>query len=216
MTTTVHPQQKSTSLSHRWFARLWSSLEAGVDVESGPAKDSVFVDLPTQVVEIGPGLGSNLKRYRPGTTVIAFEPNRFMHDGLRSAASENGIELDLRATGIEEADLDEASQHAVVSSFTLCSVEDVAHALAGIRRILKPGGRFLFVEHIAADEGTTLARIQSVLRRPWALLADRCNLTAMTHVAIEQAGFSNVQSTIRELGPKLDPSRRTVYGIAIR
>ncbi len=208
--------QKPTSLSRRWFARLWSWLDGTVDTESAPAKDSVFVDLPARVVEIGPGLGSNLKRYRPGTTVIAFEPNRFMHSGLLAAASEHGIDLDLRATGIEEADLDDESEDAVVSSFALCSVGDAATALVQVRRVLKPGGRFLFVEHIGADPGTPLARVQSVLRRPWAVLADRCDLTANTHIAIEQAGFSNVQSHIRDLGPRFDPSRRTVYGTAIR
>lgn len=216
MSAAIDTQLKPVRLSQRWFARLWSWIEADVDVASGPAKDSAFVDLPEQVVEIGPGLGSNLKRYRPGTTVIAFEPNQFMHDGLRAAAAEHGIDLDLRANGIEAADLEEGSQDAVVSSFTLCSVDDVTVALTEIRRILKPGGRFLFVEHISAERGTGLARIQTMLRRPWAFIADSCDLTATTHMAIAEAGFSSVQSDIRDLGPRLDPSRRTVYGAAVR
>jgi ubiquinone/menaquinone biosynthesis C-methylase UbiE len=148
--------------------------------------------------------------------VIGFEPNRHMHPDLERTAAEHTIELDLRATGVERMDLPDASQDAVVSSFTLCSVENIDTALAEIRRVLKPGGRFLFVEHIAADHGTAMARAQTLFRRPWAMIADRCNLMAQTQVAMDRAGFSHVDSTIRGFGPKLDPSRRTLYGIATK
>ena len=61
-----------------------------------------------------------------------------------------------------------------------------------------------------------LARIQRWLRRPWAVIADRCDLTAHTDEAIDRAGFAEVQREIRDFGPKLDPSRRTLFGHAVR
>lgn len=216
MTAIVETARRPSIRSQRWFARLWSWIDDTVDETVGPIKDAVYSDLPTRIVEIGPGRGSNFKRYAPGTTVIAFEPNHFMHDDLRAAAAEHGIELDLRTGGVEDMDLADHSEEAVVSTFTLCSVENADIAIAEIRRILKPGGRFLFVEHITGEEGTAMVRAQTMLRRPWALLFDRCDLMATTHQAIERSGFTEVRSEIRRVGPKADPSRRTVFGFAIR
>lgn len=216
MTTVVGTVKAPSSRSRRRFARVWRWLDDTVDETVAPIKDALFSDLPARIVEIGPGRGSNFKRYAPGTTVIAFEPNRFMHADLQTEAAEHGIELDLRTNGVEAMDLADRSQDAVVSSFTLCSVPDTDIAITQIRRILKPGGRFLFVEHIAAEYGTTLARIQGWLRRPWAWLFDQCDIKANTHEALERSGFAKVDSQISGFGPKADPSRRTIYGTAVR
>jgi len=216
MTAVVDTVKAPSSRSRRRFARIWAWLDDTVDETVAPIKDALFSDLPARIVEIGPGRGSNFKRYAPGTTVIAFEPNGFMHDDLRSEAAEHGIELDLRADGVEAMDLADQSQDAVVSSFTLCSVPDPGSAIAEIRRILKPGGRFLFVEHIGAEDGTALAKVQSLLRRPWAWLFDSCDVTASTHRTIERSGFAETRTEISGVGPKVDPSRRTVYGTAVR
>lgn len=191
-------------------------MEEGVDELFSRHKDEIYVDLPDRIVEIGPGLGSNLKRYRPGTVVVAFEPNREMHQGLRARAAAHGIDLDLRARGAESMDLPDASEQMVVSTLTLCSVENRDTVLAEVRRVLAPGGRFLFLEHIAAEPGTSLARLQRVLRLPWAAVGDRCDLTADTHDAIDRAGFSSVTAEFTEKGSVLDPSRRVIHGVAVR
>jgi SAM-dependent methyltransferase len=206
----------SPTRSQKWFARLWTWLDDAVDDALADAKDAVYIDLPDRIVEIGPGRGSNFKRYRPGTTVIAYEPNLSMHDDLRNTAAEHDIDLDLRSAGVEEMGLGDASQDVVVSSLTLCSVADAPAALAEIRRVLRPGGRFLFVEHIVAESGSTAAKAQAVLRRPWAAIADRCDLMATTHEAIDHAGFDTVDRAIDDFGSRMDPSRRTVYGVAVR
>lgn len=202
--------------SRRRFARIWSWIDDGVDEVISPAKDAVFVELPDRFVEIGPGRGANFQRYRPGTVVVAFEPNEFMHSALREAAGTQGIELDLRSGGVEAMDLPDASEELVISTLTLCSVDDRDAALEEIRRVLKPGGRFRFVEHIAAEPGSWTARFQRFLQRPWSAIADRCDLQADTREAIDRAGFSQVETEIRELGPILDPSRRTLFGVAVR
>lgn len=215
-TTTTRPTESTGNRSQRWFAWLWKRLDASIDEAVEPAKDLVFQDLPNRIVEIGPGLGSNFKRYTPGTSLIAFEPNVYMHEGLVSAADRHGIRLDLRRSGVESMDLPDESQDVVVSSLTLCSVPERASAIAEIRRILAPGGRFLFVEHIAAPDRTFVARMQRVLRKPWAALADGCDLRSDVDTLLDEAGFSDVQRHVHGFGPIADPSRRTVYGYAVK
>lgn len=200
--------------SRRRFARLWSWVDDGVDLAVAPAKDVVLTDLPDRVVEIGPGRGSNFDRYRSGTTVVAFEPNKFMHDDLVAAANQHDLVLEVRSSGAESMDLPDSSEDMVISTLVLCSVDDRRATLDEIRRVLKPGGRFVFVEHIAARPGTWTARLQRLLRRPWSAIADGCDLTADTHEVLKAAGFNEVEVKIEDLGSKLDPSRRTAYGVA--
>ena len=209
-------ESQNATWSQRWFAALWQRIDAEIDAALREAKDEVFGDLPEQLVEIGAGRGSNFGRYRPGTRVIAYEPNPAMHEGLEAAALEHGVLLDVRVAGVEDMNLPTGSQQAVVSSLTLCSVDDVEAALGEIQRVLAPGGRFHFVEHIAAPHTSGLGRAQRLLRQPWALLADRCDLVARTDVAIDAAGFAEVHRATRDFGPRLDPSRRTTFGYAVR
>lgn len=212
MTTPTRPRPHDAAL--RRFARLWSWVDDGVDQAVAPAKDAVLADLPDRVVEIGPGRGSNFDRYKPGTTVVAFEPNQFMHDDLEAAARRHSIVLDLRSGGAESMDLPDSSEDMVISTLVLCSVDDRSATLDEIRRVLKPGGRFVFIEHIAARPGTWTNRLQRLLRRPWSAIADGCDLTADTHQILEAARFSQVELEIEDLGSNLDPSRRTAYGVA--
>src|ERR1700733_7724917 len=92
----------------------------------GRRKRRLFADLPPTVVEIGPGTGANLRHYRPGTRLIAIEPNRHMHSPLRKAAQRYGIELELREEGAAAVGLPDASVDAVVSTLVLCTVPDPA------------------------------------------------------------------------------------------
>ena len=207
---------KTSSLRSRWFAGLWSKIDAGIDDAMRPAKDATLVDLPDTVVEIGVGLGSNFPRYPSGAGVIGFEPNRHMHDRLREAATEHGIDLDLRPGGAEQLDLETGSVDTVVSTLTLCSVDDPEAAIAEIRRVLAPGGRFLFIEHVAAPDGTVTAWAQRILNAPWGFVADHCRLTAATETLINDAEFASVEYETAGLGPRLDPSRRTIFGVARR
>jgi len=204
------------TFGRRWYAFLWSRLGAGVDRLASELKDAVLVDMPHTIVEVGAGRGANFRRYPTGGLVIAFEPNRHMHDSLRRAASDLGLDLDLRGTGAESLDLPDGSQEVVVSTHTLCSVADPTRAISEIRRVLRSGGRFLFIEHIAGEPGSRLAGQQRLMRVPWGLVGDRCDLLAETHHLIERAGFARVDLSIAMLGSRLDPSRRVVFGSAVR
>ena len=103
---------------------------------------------------------------------------------------------------------------AVVSTLVLCSVSDPAAVLRGILRVLKPGGRFLFLEHVLAPPGTRLRRVQKALRPVWKLIADSCHLDRETGTTIEQAGFGQVRYEHFRL--PLGPVATQIAGCAVK
>ncbi|CDY07346.1 BnaA07g24250D [Brassica napus] len=90
----------------------------------------------------------------------------------------------------EAIPLDDNSVDAVISTLVLCSVPDVKQTLQEIKRVLKPGGIFLFIEHVAAEDGTFFRHVQNVLDPLQQVVADGCHLTRNTGLYIAGAGFS--------------------------
>jgi ubiquinone/menaquinone biosynthesis C-methylase UbiE len=78
---------------------------------------------------------------------------------------------------------------ATVATMVLCSVANQEAALREVLRVLKPNGTFVFLEHVAAERGSRLSRVQNVLNPGWRLFADGCNINRRTGDAIQQAGF---------------------------
>ncbi|MCP4120834.1 MAG: class I SAM-dependent methyltransferase [Bacteroidetes bacterium] len=124
-------------------------LDAYMHSSYGKMKHSMVADHPEVVLEVGAGTGSNLKYFRGGTKVIAIEPSGAMQDRLREEAGKYDIDLHLVATGIEEADIEENSIDFVVTTLVLCTVPNLERALSKIHRVLRPGGRYVFLEHVA-------------------------------------------------------------------
>ena len=151
-----------------WGSRIfaWFLERAGRRHDSYLAdhKRRLFADLAGTVLEIGPGTGANLPFYPKGIRWIGIEPNPHMHDYLRKRAAALGIEVDLRRGIAEQTDLAPESVDTVISTLVLCSVDDLPAVLAEIHRVLKPGGRFLFLEHVAAPRGTWLRRFQQCVQ----------------------------------------------------
>src|SRR3954467_11194860 len=152
-------------------------------------KQRLFADLPDGVVEIGSGVGANLPYLPAGSGLIALEPNRHMHSRLRSAARRRGVRLDLRERMAEHTGLDDHSVDTVISSLVLCSVRDPAAVLAEVRRILRPGGSFRFVEHVVAPPRTVTRLAQRVFRRPWAWTFEGCSCERDLEATVRAAGF---------------------------
>ena len=185
----------------------------------GKWKQKIFEDLPDSVVELGPGPGANLRYYRQGTVLIAVEPNLMMLDRLRKNAEQHGINLDIRESKAERLDLADESSDVVVSTQVLCAVDDLNQVLHEVYRILRPGGRFLFLEHIAAPKGTLLRRIQnlSLIRQPWGWCLEGCRINRETDSAIESVGFSKIELERFEVKSFLPvPIRHYITGIATK
>jgi len=177
-------------------------------------KQRVFAGLPREIVEIGPGVGANLRYLPDGSTLVAIEPNRHMHGPLQDAALRHRVRLDLRDTMAEQTGLPDDSADTVISSLVLCSVQDPAAVLAEIRRILRPGGTFRFLEHVAASSGTPTRMVQRMLRRPWAWTFEGCSCERDLEKQVRAAGFESVTLEHYRLHTPFLPFNTQIAGIA--
>ncbi|MEO1077714.1 MAG: class I SAM-dependent methyltransferase, partial [Bacteroidota bacterium] len=181
-----------SGLYARFFAGCMHRADGTDQRLYGDRKQSLLGALRGTVVEIGAGAGPNARYLAAGTRWVAVEPNVHMHPYLQEQADEFGLDVRSEVGVAEALPVDDASADAVVSTLVLCSVDDVAQTLAEVRRVLKPGGRFVFIEHVAAQRGTVRRGAQRVFRRPWGWVADGCRPDRETGLAIEAAGFASL------------------------
>ena len=178
-------------------------------------KQALFAGLGGDVLEIGPGTGVNLVYLPVGIRWIGIEPNTYMHGYLRELGAKLGLSLDIRVGTAEQLPVADNSMDAVISTQVLCSVADPAKVLQEIHRVLKPGGRFLFLEHVAAARGTNLRRWQRLARPISALLGYGCHPDRETWSDIEQAGFALIQLEHFEIESAV-LSKPHIAGVAIK
>jgi ubiquinone/menaquinone biosynthesis C-methylase UbiE len=181
-------------LRQRLFARYYASMNRRDDDEALAAiKRRCFGQVQGRVVEIGAGTGGSFPYLRSDVEWIGIEPNMYMHPHLRERALRHGFAPDIRPTVGERLPVEDASVDAVITSHVLCSVTDQSQVLREVLRVLRPGGRFAFVEHVAAPADSRLRFWQGVINPPWRFIGDGCNLNRETWAAIEMAGFSQVE-----------------------
>ena len=149
----------------------------------------VCAGLTGKVLEIGFGTGLNVRYYPPEvTTVLAVEPSRAcMRLAAPRISSSNTVVEHAGLTG-EHLDLPSEEVDVALSTWTLCTIPDLSAALGEVRRVLKPGGTFHFVEHGHAPDAKT-ARWQHRLDPLNQRLAGGCHLTRRISESVEQAGF---------------------------
>ncbi|KAK3042395.1 hypothetical protein RJ639_002441 [Escallonia herrerae] len=173
-----------------------------------------------KILEIGIGTGPNLKYYTGDTNVnvTGIDPNRKMEKYAQAAGLAAGLPLTnfnfIQAVA-EALPLSDASVDAVVGTLVLCSVEDVDMTLQDVKRVLKPGGVYVSVEHVAAKDGSGPRSVQGVLDPLQQTIADGCHLTRETGKTISAAGFTRVDINTANLS-SASPIFPHVYGIASR
>jgi SAM-dependent methyltransferase len=143
-----------------------------------------------KVFELGCGGGLN-QRYYDAARVTGFsgvDPSPKLLDYAREQAGRKGWQVDIRAGTGEDIPFADASFDTVVSTFTLCSVQDQAKTIAELRRVLKPGGTLLFLEHGRAPDAG-VRRWQERIEPVWKRLAGGCHLTRPVTGALEAGGF---------------------------
>ncbi len=181
-------------LRQRLFAWMHAQEEADdYDALVAPYKRQLLGDLSGSILEIGAGTGENFAFYPRGIDWYGVEPNLYMQERLLKRASENGIEGRLYSGTAEALPLPDSSVDAVVSTLVLCSVSDQVRALSEIKRVLKPGGRFVFIEHVAAPSHSRQWWEQKLIKPIWKFAADGCNVDRDTGGAIRRAGFASVE-----------------------
>jgi SAM-dependent methyltransferase len=195
-------------------AKFFESMDWYVHRRLGARKQALFADLPQLVVELGSGAGASMRYLAPGSRLVAIEPNPHAHAALRRTAARYGIDLDIRGERAESTGLADASVDAVICTLVLCTVEDQAAALAEVHRILRPGGRFVFIEHVGSGPGP-LRAVQRLLRRPWRYVFDGCCLDRDTAATIAADGFADVQIEHSRLGGVFVPVWPLISGVAV-
>jgi SAM-dependent methyltransferase len=178
-------------------------------------KRAVFSGLPAELVEIGPGVGANFRYLPPGCRLTAIEPSPYMHGALQRRAARRGIGVQIRSVTGDATGLDDQSVDAVISSLVLCTVADPWQVVSEIRRILRPGGRYVFLEHVVAPDGTFLRAIQRAVRRPWGGVFEGCSCERDLAAVIRAAGFTSVQISQYRLRSPFIPVNTQIAGTAI-
>lgn len=177
-------------------------------------KRRLFADVSGNVLEIGPGTGANLRYLPNGVRWMGVEPNPFMQSYVREEAHKLGLPIEVRIGTADTLPAPDSSVDFVISTLVLCCVPSPQRCLHEVLRVLKPGGRFLFIEHVAAPRGTRLRCIQNLITPLWKRLGDGCHPNRETWIHIERAGFEKVTfETITAPTPIVSPQ---IVGVAAK
>ena len=152
---------------------------------------SQLIPLATgDVFEMGCGGGINQEFYRTAavTSYAGIDPNEKLLDYAHEAAEQKGWRADVRLGSGEDIPFDSNNFDTVVCTFTLCSVQDQRKVLKEMRRILRPGGALLFLEHGRAPDAN-VAKWQDRIEPTWKSVAGGCHLTRAITSPIGSAGF---------------------------
>ena len=179
------------TLRQRFFAWM---LKKGDGVNNKLYRDikkELFSDIQGTVVEIGPGTGINFLYLPKNIEWIGIEPNKAFHDSVISAAKKQKIRSSILSSSAESISLPDESADIVISTLVLCTVPDQERVLAEAKRILKKDGRLIFIEHVAAKQGTFRRTAQNIFNPINRFIADGCNCNRETWKQIEQVSFSS-------------------------
>eukprot|EP01012_Entosiphon_sulcatum_P036050 TRINITY_DN45878_c0_g1_i1.p1 TRINITY_DN45878_c0_g1~~TRINITY_DN45878_c0_g1_i1.p1 ORF type:complete len:257 (-),score=42.54 TRINITY_DN45878_c0_g1_i1:46-792(-) len=153
------------------------------------------------IVEIGPGTGATILCLQKNPSVTKWtgvEPNAFMIPYLHKEIEKYGVSerftTDVIVGSAEDmGKVPTASADTVISAHVLCSVKDVRAVLAEVSRVLKPGGKFIFIDHVRA-KGPVLKRVQTLVAPLWEILGDGCQFRALweDYDSLRSLGFEQV------------------------
>jgi len=166
-------------------------------------RERLRADASGDVIEIGGGTGANLSCYGPAVRSLTItEPQPPMLRRLERAVREHSRDAKVLRAPAEDLPFDDDAFDAAVSTLVLCGVDDQPRALRELRRVLRPGGRLLFLEHVRSDDPAR-ARLQD--RMNWFnRMLVMCDCNRPTLSTIEQAGFTvtSLEHTALPKAPK--------------
>jgi ubiquinone/menaquinone biosynthesis C-methylase UbiE len=200
----------------RGFSALYDWFTAGTeDAGLREMRSETLAGASGRTIDIGSGTGANIGLYPDAVTELVFaEPDPHMVKRLRPKLREAGLEAEVVEAPAESLPFEDASFDTAVYTLVLCTVPDPAAALAETARILKPGGKLLFVEHVRSKVPGS-ARWQDRLEGPWRFFADGCHCNRDTVATIEASPFTLENASEGEM-PKAPPIvRPLVRGSAV-
>jgi SAM-dependent methyltransferase len=201
----------------RAFAALYDrGLKATEEGGLHELRRQVLSEAVGRTVDLGAGTGVNAGLFPPAVTeVVMVEPDPHMMRQLRDKPAAGRGDITLVEVSAEQLPFDDASFDTAVFTLVLCTVPDPAKALAEAARVLKPGGKLLFIEHVRSQR-PELARWQDRLEGPWRFLADGCHCNRDTAAMIETSPL-NLERVEQGQLPKAPPIvRPLVHGAAVR
>lgn len=202
-------------LRDRLFALTYDRMMAGTE-RAGLAdiRRTLLAAAAGDVLEIGAGTGHNLAHYRPAVRALTLtEPDPSMLRRLQRAATHARCPTTVLRAPAEDLPFDDATFDTVVCTLVLCGVEDQPRAVREIRRVLKPNGRLLIVEHVRSDD-ERLARKQD--RVNWlGRLVTRCDCNRPTCRTLQRGGFATDGLLASQLPKSPAFVRPLVIGAAI-
>lgn len=172
--------------------------------ELAPYRERVLAGAEGRILEIGIGSGPNLEFYPARVKeILALEPSAKLIAMARRASAQFSRRVKFLEASAEAIPLEENSVDTVVMTWTLCSIPDAAKSLGEMRRVLKPSGRLLFVEHGLSPEAG-VRKWQDRLTPLWKRFAGGCHLNRPIAELLRGAGFNVTQLTTGYMkhGPK--------------
>ncbi len=200
----------------RAFAALYDRfLEATEEAGLREMRRELLSEASGRTIDIGSGTGANLDLYPEQVTELTMaEPDPHMARQLRQKLARSSHDVEFVEAGAERLPCEDSSFDTAVFTLVLCTVPDPRAALAEVARILKPGGRMLFLEHVRAED-PKLARWQDRLEKPWRFIGDGCHCNRDTVATIEASPLQ-LEDLDRDELPKSPPlTRPLAHGSAV-
>ncbi|KAM4882816.1 thiol S-methyltransferase TMT1A-like isoform 1-T1 [Thomomys bottae] len=214
-------------MCRKWFPFFLSRFSVMYNTQMAGRKQELFEHLQEFagssgklcLLELGCGTGTNFKFYPPGCRVTCVDPNpNFEKFLFRSIAESRHLQFErfVVAAGEDMREVEDGSVDVVVCTLVLCSVQNQEQILREVRRVLRPGGAFCFMEHVADERSTWNYFWQQVLDPAWSLLFDGCQLTRETWKNLEHAGFSKLKLQHIQAPLSLTLVQPHIYGFAVK
>lgn len=162
-------QSMMERVAGRWRKELWSKLPDG------------------SVLEVGVGTGANMRFYPPGRAIVAVDIAEKMLARAEQRAKKLGVDVELRQMDIQALEFESASFDSAIGTFVFCSVPDPVAGLKEIRRVLRPGGTLLLLEHVRLDV-PVVGRLMDLIN-PLAVRLSGANINRRTVENVRAAGF---------------------------
>ena len=211
----------AAKLNERLFA-LWYPPVAGLSERAGQSETrrGLVAAAAGRTLELGAGSGYNLPYFTGSVSeLVVTEPSRHMLSLLRDQL-ESGpppvARWALVQTGAECLPFADSQFDVVVGAFVHCTIPDPVAALAEVARVLRPGGRYLFLEHVRAADGSALGRFQDLVERPHRYIAAGCHPNRRFESLLRDSPL-RVERLQRGRQPRAFPTvRPTIVGCAVR
>jgi len=189
---------------------LWWGEKSGLSKK----RDRLLEAASGEVLEIGAGTGLNLAHYPAGLDrLVVSEPEHHKAELLLKKAGDLDLDAEFVRASAEALPFEDDSFDTVVSTLVFCTVGEPEVAIAEVKRVLRPDGSWLFIEHVRSDR-PAIGRIQDRIARPWAKLADGCKCNRRTIEMIEAGKFEVELKSVADKALMPPIARPIVAGVA--